>query len=113
MSGLGHLLWTILITAILCLPLAISVWALLDAARRPGWAWSLAERNQAMWLAGICLGFFTVVGGLAISGLYLWRGRAPDAPPRGGRAAGSPTSPDHRPHLTGRRNRAAAWARAA
>ena len=75
MSGLGHLLWTILVTAVLCIPLAISLWALLDAARRPAWAWSLADRNQALWMAMILLGFCTVVGGLLISGIYLVRTR--------------------------------------
>lgn len=75
MSGVGHLLWTILVTAALCVPLAISVWALLDACRRPSWAWSLAERNQAMWIGGILLGFLMVLGGLAISGIYLVRVR--------------------------------------
>ena len=87
MSGLVHLLWTILVTALLCVPLAVSVWALLDAARRPGWAWSLAERNQAMWIAGICLGFLTVVGGLAISAIYLGRVRPRIAAAEDGRIA--------------------------
>jgi hypothetical protein len=30
---------------VLGIPLAVSVIALLDAARRPQWAWSLAERG--------------------------------------------------------------------
>ena len=90
MGGVGHLLWTILITAVLCLPLAISVWALLDAARRPGWAWSLADRNQAMWMAAICLGFLTVIGGLAVSGIYLWRVRPRVAAAEDGRIAEVP-----------------------
>ncbi len=75
MSGLGHLLWTILVTAALCVPLGISLWALLDAAHRPAWAWSLADRNQALWMAMILFGFCTVAGGLLISGIYLVRTR--------------------------------------
>ena len=87
MSGVGHLLWTIAVTAVLCVPLAISLWALLDAAKRPGWAWSLAERNQAMWIAAICLGFLTVAGGLLVSGIYLVRVRPRVADAEDGRIA--------------------------
>ena len=50
-------------------PLALSVFALLDAAKRPSWAWSLAGRPQAMWMAMILLGTFLSVLG---SGLSLW-----------------------------------------
>ena len=75
MSGLGHLLWTIVVTAVLCIPLGVSLWALLDAAHRPAWAWSLADRNQALWMAMILFGFCTVAGGLLISGIYLVRTR--------------------------------------
>ena len=48
-------------------PLALSVFALLDAARRPAWAWSLAERPQAMWMAMILLGTFLSVLGVGLS----------------------------------------------
>jgi hypothetical protein len=57
------------------IPLAISLIALLDAARRPQWAWSLADRNQLMWLAMILVGMLSVVLGLGISGWYLLRVR--------------------------------------
>lgn len=57
------------------IPLAISVIALLDAARRPQWAWSLADRNQLMWLAMILVGVLSVVLGLGISGWYLLKVR--------------------------------------
>jgi hypothetical protein len=60
---------------VLGIPLAISVIALLDAARRPQWAWSLADRNQLMWLAMILVGVLSVVLGLGISGWYLLRVR--------------------------------------
>jgi len=53
------------------IPIGVSLWALLDAARRPQWAWSLAERNQVLWLAVILGGVLSVVLGLAISGWYL------------------------------------------
>jgi hypothetical protein len=51
--------------------LAVTAWAFLDAARRPSWAWSLAERSQVAWMAATALGVFTVVGGLLVSGYYL------------------------------------------
>ena len=57
------------------IPLGLSVWALLDAARRPQWAWSLAERNQVLWMAVILGGVLSVVLGVGISGWYLWRVR--------------------------------------
>lgn len=61
------------LTALFALPLAISLWALLDCARRPAWAWALADRRQVVWMAAILLGFLTVIGGLMISGWYLLR----------------------------------------
>jgi len=54
-----------------CIPLGVSIWAMLDAAHRPGWAWALAGRRRVAWIAAILLGIFTVVGGLLISGYYL------------------------------------------
>jgi len=57
------------------IPLGVSMWALLDAARRPQWAWSLAERNQVLWLAVILGGVLSVVLGIAISGWYLLKVR--------------------------------------
>ena len=67
------------------IPLGLSVWALLDAARRPQWAWSLAERNQVLWMAVILGGVLSVVCGLGISGWYLGRVRPVVAGRRGGR----------------------------
>ena len=69
----GDLVRTVATTALLCLPLGVSMWALLDAAKRPGWAWALTQRRQAVWMAAILFGFFTVIGGLVISGVYLLR----------------------------------------
>jgi hypothetical protein len=86
-AGLGHLLWTIAVTAVLCIPLAVSLWALLDAARRPAWAWSLADRNQAMWIAFVLVGFCSVIGGLVISAVYLLRVRPRIAAAEAGRLA--------------------------
>ena len=72
---LGSVAWATVGATIAAIPLAISLWALLDAARRPRWAWALAGRRQVVWMAVILFGVLTVVGGLAISGWYLLRVR--------------------------------------
>lgn len=74
-DGILELFGTIAWTAVLCVPLGVSLWALLDCARRPGWAWALAGRRQVVWLAAICIGVVSVVGGLAVSGWYLLKVR--------------------------------------
>lgn len=71
----GDLIEAMAVTLVLSIPLAISVWALLDCARRPAWAWALADRRQVIWMALILVGFLTVLGGLAISIYYLVRVR--------------------------------------
>lgn len=71
----GELAGTIALTALASLPLALSLWALLDCARRPAWAWALAGRRQVLWLAAILVGFLMVVGGLVIASWYLLRVR--------------------------------------
>jgi hypothetical protein len=84
MEGIAELFGAIAVTAVLCVPLAISLWALLDCARRPQWAWALAGRRQVVWMAAICLGFLTLLGGLAISIWYLLRVRPVVARAEGG-----------------------------
>ena len=56
-------------------PLGLSVWALLDAAGRPEWAWALAGRRRVMWIAAILFGVLTLVVGLVVSVVYLVRVR--------------------------------------
>jgi vacuolar-type H+-ATPase subunit I/STV1 len=56
-------------------PLTLSVWALLDAAGRPEWAWALAGRRRVMWIAAILFGVLTLVVGLVVSVIYLVRVR--------------------------------------
>jgi hypothetical protein len=61
-----------LVTAVfVCIPLGISIWALLDAAHRPEWAWALAGRRRVLWMAVIMFGVLSVIGGLVISAWYL------------------------------------------
>lgn len=69
--GLGQLALAVAVATLACIPIGVSLWALLDAARRPSWAWALAGRRQVLWLAVILFGVLTVVGGLAVSSYYL------------------------------------------
>lgn len=71
----GRLAWAVAVTAFACIPLGVTMWAFLDAARRPQWAWALSRYRQVAWLVVILFGLFTVVGGLLISGWYLARVR--------------------------------------
>lgn len=65
----------IAVVAFASIPLGVSVWALLDAARRPQWAWSLADRSQVAWMAAILFGILVLVPGLAVSTWYLLKVR--------------------------------------
>jgi hypothetical protein len=60
---------------VLAIPLTLTVWALLDAARRPEWAWALAGRRRVVWMALILFGAMTVLVGLAVAAVYLVRVR--------------------------------------
>lgn len=68
-------LWSVVGALVLAcfaaIPIGISLWALLDAARRPRWAWALSGRRQIVWMAMIMFGALSLVGGLVISGWYL------------------------------------------
>lgn len=57
------------------IPLGLSLWSLLDAARRPQWAWALAGRRQVVWMAVIMFSVLSVVGGLITSWWYLTKVR--------------------------------------
>jgi len=57
------------------IPISLSLWALLDAARRPPWAWSFAGRSQLAWLGAIAFGVLLLLFGMAISIWYLVRVR--------------------------------------
>ncbi len=69
--GPGDWAMAVVTATFACIPLGISVWALLDAAHRPSWAWALAGRRRVVWLGVIMFGVFTVIGGLLVSGYYL------------------------------------------
>ncbi len=67
----GDVVWAIVVTALACIPLGVSVWALLDAARRPRWVWALSSHRQTPWMAAVAAGVLLTVVGLAISLWYL------------------------------------------
>jgi hypothetical protein len=71
----GDLAAAIGLTILACLPLGISLWALLDAARRPRWVWALSRHPQTPWMAAIVAGVLLTVIGLLISLWYLIRVR--------------------------------------
>ena len=73
--GVGTLAWETLKAIFFLLPLALSLWAFLDVARRPGWAWALAGRSRVTWLVLIALGVLTMIGGIVICCWYLLRVR--------------------------------------
>lgn len=72
------------LTLVFATPLALSLWALLDAAKRPAWAWALAERRQVVWIAAILIGVLVLPLGLALSIWYLARIRPHLAAVEGG-----------------------------
>ena len=72
---LFDVLFALGVACLFSIPLALSAWALLDAARRPQWAWALAGRSQAMWMGAILISTFTVIAGICVSTWYLARVR--------------------------------------
>jgi hypothetical protein len=73
--GLTDIVIAVLVTTVFAIPLSLTVWALLDAARRPQWAWALADRSQVGWMAGIMFSALTVIGGLIVAYIYFTRVR--------------------------------------
>jgi hypothetical protein len=67
--------WALLLACVAAVPLGLTVWALLDAARRPEWAWALTGRRRVVWMVVIMFSALTVVGGMAVSVWYLSRVR--------------------------------------
>lgn len=65
----------LLLATFAAIPLSLTIWALLDAARRPEWAWALCGRRQVVWMAGIMFSALTVIGGVIVSTWYLTKVR--------------------------------------
>lgn len=57
-------------------PVGVSVWALLDAARRPSWVWAMADRDRTHWMAAILFTAVIIGLGLVVAGYYLTRVRS-------------------------------------
>lgn len=53
------------------IPLAVSMWAFLDAARRPEWAFALANRNRTAWVTATLVGTLFCLVGVVVSVWYL------------------------------------------
>lgn len=70
---LSQLAVSLVLAVFAAIPLSLTVWALLDAARRPQWAWALSGRRQVVWMAGIMFAALTVLGGMVVSTWYLLR----------------------------------------
>lgn len=70
---------------VFAIPLALSVWALLDAARRPEWAFALVGRRRVVWVAAPLFGVLFLVPGLVIALWYLLRVRPQVAAAEDGR----------------------------
>ena len=84
---LSDLAWAVAVACVFAFPLALTLWALLDAARRPEWAWALAGRRRVVWMAAILFGTLTVVGGVLVCTWYLTRVRVEVAAAEDGRIA--------------------------
>lgn len=78
-----------MLLVVCALPLALTAWALLDAARRPEWAWALAGRRRVVWLAAILFGAMTLAVGLVVSSVYLLRVRPEVEAAESGRVTGA------------------------
>jgi hypothetical protein len=70
------------------IPLALSVWALLDAARRPEWAFALAGRSRVVWVAACGIGILFNWIGLTVSAWYLLKVRPDVAAAETGQVSG-------------------------
>ncbi len=64
---------TIALICLVAAPLAWSVIALLDAARRPEWVWALAGRARLIWMVMILFGALVLPIGIVVSTIYLLR----------------------------------------
>lgn len=73
--SIGRWMWAFTLTVFACIPIGLSLWAFLDAAKRPQWAWALSRHRQVVWMAGILFGVLTVILGLVISLWYLLKVR--------------------------------------
>jgi hypothetical protein len=62
--------WQLLVLAEI-LGFGIQLWALVNAARKPAWAWDQANKSKLMWLIILGVGLFFPVLGLIVAVWYL------------------------------------------
>jgi hypothetical protein len=72
-------------TLVAAMPLALSMWALLDAAHRPEWAFALARRSRTVWVAATGMGILFCLPGVMVSVWYLVKVRPGVAAAEAGR----------------------------
>jgi hypothetical protein len=73
--GTGDVAAAVGLTLLCSIPLALTVSAFLDTARRPEWAWALAGRRRVVWMVVLLCSAFTLVGGVATAVWYLLKVR--------------------------------------
>ena len=73
MDGVGRLSWELFATAVACIPIGLSLWAILDITHRPAFAWALARRSRVAWLAAVLLGILCLLPEMIVSTVYLVR----------------------------------------
>lgn len=61
----------LVIVLVLLVPLGVTVFAIVDGARRPEWAWQQAGQNKALWIALQAVGIFFCALGVIMSIIYL------------------------------------------
>jgi hypothetical protein len=83
--GAGTVAKVLVTTVLAAIPLSLSVWALLDAARRPEWAFALARRSRTTWVAATGFGILFCGPGVVLSLWYLLKVRPGVAAAESGR----------------------------
>jgi hypothetical protein len=69
---------------VFAIPLAVSLWALLDAAHRPEWAFSFANRSRTVWVVANGFGILFCGVGVVVAVYYLVKVRPQIAAIEGG-----------------------------
>lgn len=65
----------VLAVLVAAIPIALTTWALLDAAHRPEWAFAYADRSRTAWVAACAVGILFCGPGVLIALWYLLRVR--------------------------------------
>ena len=68
--GAGGILVLMAIFALGVLPTALTIWALVDAAGRPDWAWEYAGQNKTLWIVLLAVGLAVCMVGLVAMIIY-------------------------------------------